>query len=355
MAPVHVLLAEESHSTGHYLAAAAKAVGFPVSLDSRGCELPAMGRGDLLFYVDPGPRRLPIGIDLVQCARAAYLIDVHQDLQSRIDLAPLFDVLFVAQRDYVDEFRRRGYLNTRWLPFGCDPGVHYVPGLTRDIDVGFVGKLGAAGTPRHALLTSVLPRFRTNEFRRFYKPTEMGEVYSRSKIVLNASINGDVNMRVFEAMAAGALLVTDRIGNGLADLFVEGEHYVGYSSGQEALDRVAYFLNNTSAREKIAQTGRALVWARHTYAHRWAELKAAARRNGEIGRGSMPALSPQEMRLAYARILETRRDPAGLLRLMKREGISLQLGAHLMRAIGRAINARVPITPNAIRARIKAR
>src|SRR6266581_7913405 len=121
MTRVHILLAEESHSTGYYFAAAAKAAGIPVSLDSRGRELPAIDREDLLLYVDPGPRRFPIGIDLVKCVKAAYLIDVHQDLQSRIDLAPLFDVLFIAQRDYVDEFRRRGHSNTQWLPLACDP------------------------------------------------------------------------------------------------------------------------------------------------------------------------------------------------------------------------------------------
>lgn len=355
MPRIHVLLAEESHSTGYYFVAAAKAAGIPVSLDSEGRELPAMDREDLLLYVDPGPRRLPIGIDHTQCVRAAYLIDVHLDLQSRLELAPLFDILFVAQRDYVDEFRRRGHLNTRWLPLACDPSIHHVPGLTRDIDVGFVGKLGARGTPRRALLSGVLPRFRTNDFRLFYKPTEMGKVYNRSKIVFNASISGDVNMRVFEALAAGALLVTDRIGNGLADLFVEGEHYVGYSSLPEALDRIGYYLRNTSDRERIALVGQALVFARHTYAHRWEEVKAAAMEATDTERESRPALSPSETRLIYARILETRRDPAGLVRLMQRDGTSLQLGAHLVRAIGRYINARVPITPNAIRARMKAR
>ena len=49
----------------------------------------------------------------------------------------------------------------------------------------------------------------------------MGRIYSESKIVLNASINGDLNMRVFEALTSGALLVTDRIENGLDTLFAQ--------------------------------------------------------------------------------------------------------------------------------------
>jgi hypothetical protein len=162
-------------------------------------------------------------------------------------------------------------------------------------------------------------------------------------------------MRVFEAMAAGALLVTDRIQNGLADLFVEGEHYVGYSSVHEALEQIASYLSNISERDRIAQAGQALVLARHTFAHRWAEVEAAATAGAETARTNVPTLSSTEATLACAKILEARRDPAGLVRLIRREGVSLPLGVHLVRALGRVINANVPITPNAIRAWIKSR
>ena len=48
------------------------------------------------------------------------------------------------------------------------------------------------------MLRAVLPQFATNDVSRSYNPQQMGEVYSRSKIVFNKSINGDLNMRFFE-------------------------------------------------------------------------------------------------------------------------------------------------------------
>jgi hypothetical protein len=93
----------------------------------------------------------------------------------------------------------------------------------------------------------------------------MGQVYSSSKIVFNKSIGGDVNMRVFEALAAGALLITDRIGNGLDHLLTEGVHYVGYDTVEEAVEQIDRYLADEPARARIADAGQALLQTRHTY------------------------------------------------------------------------------------------
>lgn len=63
---------------------------------------------------------------------------------------------------------------------------------------------------------------------------------------------------------------------------------------------------------------------------------------------NMSILSSRQMTLAYAKM-------RGLVKLMRRDGVNLPIGPHLIRAIGRAINARIPITRNAIRARMTAR
>ena len=51
----------------------------------------------------------------------------------------------------------------------------------------------------------------------------MARIYSASRIVFNRSIKDDVNMRVFEALASGSLLLTnDLAANGQAELFRDG-------------------------------------------------------------------------------------------------------------------------------------
>ena len=55
-------------------------------------------------------------------------------------------------------------------------------------------------------------------------PAEMFSIYQNSKIVFNYSFKNDVNMRIFEALGSGALLMTNRIvNNGIEDILNPGK------------------------------------------------------------------------------------------------------------------------------------
>jgi hypothetical protein len=230
---------------------------------------------DALIVIDPC-LSWPLALKKARCPVIGYLIDVHQQLEVRLAYARYFDHVFIAQPDYLSAFQGLPHPSVHWLPLACDPRVHFVPGLDRNIDVGFVGKMGYPGTPRFDTLTRVLAHFATNDTTQGYMPAEMGSVYSRSKIVFNKSINGDVNMRVFEALASGALLVTDRIGNGLEQIGTAGEHFVTYDTADEAIETIHHYLSNDSERESIARRGQAHVFAHHTYAQRLATMLQTA-------------------------------------------------------------------------------
>ena len=76
-------------------------------------------------------------------------------------------------------------------------------------------------------------------------------------------------MRVFEIMACGTFLLTNRIkDNGFDQLFEEGKHLVTYSSDRELLSLIKYYLENEKERENIAAQGHKLAVSRHTYFHR---------------------------------------------------------------------------------------
>jgi Glycosyl transferases group 1 len=222
---------------------------------------------DLLIVVDPCLTS-PLSLKKASCAVVGYLIDVHQGLQLRLAYARYFDHVFVAQSDYLLEFRSLGHPSVHALPLACDPNVHFVPDLVRDIDVGFVGKLGHKGSDRFVTLSRVLDQFATNDRRHSLTVKEMGAIYSRSKIVFNKSINGDLNMRFFEGLASGALLVTNRIGNGLNEIAKEGEHFVGYGTADEAIDKIEYYLSHDAEREAIGRRGQELAFSKHTMVQR---------------------------------------------------------------------------------------
>ena len=88
-------------------------------------------------------------------------------------------------------------------------------------------------------------------------------------MVFNRSILNDVNMRVFEAVACGSLLVTNDLAqNGLDELLRDGEHLVTYRDDDELIERVRCYLDNPDEREAIAERGMEEALARHTYRHR---------------------------------------------------------------------------------------
>ena len=94
--------------------------------------------------------------------------------------------------------------------------------------MSFVGTVAGSiiNTDRKAFLDA----FR-RECPLFVKSGDYVPVFNRSRLVLNQSAAGEVNFRVFQAMACGAALVTEDTGNGLCELFEPRARPVGLSPG----------------------------------------------------------------------------------------------------------------------------
>ena len=346
----YIFSADSEHTTARYFARAISELGGWRCIYLDKLFDPAILKpNDILMYVDPASD-WPLGLESVPCITVAYLIDVHQDITSRLQIANFFDLVFVAQKEYVKIFHQDGHSQTFWVPLACDSDVHNPLVANKLFDVGFVGNLGQRGTPRWSVLTEILPHFKTNDYQRYHSPREMGSVYGQSKIVFNASINGDVNMRVFEGMAAGAMLVTDRIKNGLNELFSEGIHYVGYESIDEAKEKIAYYLSHDSERDKIAQTGQREVLEHHTYLKRCETIMLHV----DAANKSAPArkMSRGQLGELYSRIFVTLRQPTRICAVCLHYGFSIPIIRQWCTAWARWFNARIPLTPNALRARM---
>jgi GT2 family glycosyltransferase/tetratricopeptide (TPR) repeat protein len=229
------------------------------------------GRYDLFLNVDDGLRyRLPAR--LRPCAWWA--IDTHLDPDWYLEKAPDFDFVFAAQRGGAELLRRAGVGSARWLPLACDPELHRRHEVEEVHDVCFVGHLFPG--PRSELVRLIERRYpRSFVGRRFFE--EMSRTYSASRIVFNRSIGDDVNMRVFEALACGSLLLTNDLhGSGQDELFRDGVHLATYRDPEEMLDKIAYYLARDDLRRRIAARGRELALAEHTYGHRMESILRAA-------------------------------------------------------------------------------
>jgi Glycosyl transferases group 1 len=358
----------DESSTAAYLRSAIGVYGdtvVQVGLHVPHHDLPAEERGleavegelDALLFVDPPGRFWPAGLAEVGCPTAAYLIDTHQNLGLRLAYAPFFDHIFVAQRDDVPTIRTAGYRQAEWLPLAAEPAFTHDPLAPRPLDVAFVGQTGQTGTLRYEVLRAVTATFKTNDIGRRYAPAEMADLYGQAKIVINASVGGDVNMRVFEAMVSGALLVTDRVSNGLDRIFTEGEHYVGYDSFPEAEAVIARYLDDDAGRTRIAATAQQHVLAQHTYLHRWMTIRSRLTAPEQPKR-ALASATPAARRRAYAQVCSQLGRP-DLVWHSTRPWLPRWDSPSNLRytalALGKMINRVVPITPNAVRARTRKR
>ena len=101
------------------------------------------------------------------------------------------------------------------------------------------------------------------------------EVFPHAEIVVNQTVKGDLNFRVFEAMMCGALLLTEKTENGLLEVFQDGHHLVTYTArdAHDAAEKVRALMENKPRMRAIAEAGRDEVLAKHTMHHRAEQLE----------------------------------------------------------------------------------
>lgn len=245
-----------------------------VTLDEVLARLPAGWTPDFILLGDDSRGLLVVGLEHAPCPTVMVSVDTHHHAWWHAELAAVHDVAFTAQRDLLPAFTVAA-AHTTWLPLWAPDDVEG-SAIERSLAATFVGTLDPARHPeRRPFLDAVAAAAPLQVVQ-----GEWRALYGASRIVLNQTVRGDLNFRVFEAMAGGALLVTEAIGNGLFDLFAEGRELVSYPRGDAdaAAGTIRHYLADERARRLIAETGRAAVRAAHCESHRAAVVLEAVRR-----------------------------------------------------------------------------
>jgi len=203
-----------------------------------------------------------------------------------------YDLILTSFPHFVPRLRAMG-VASEYFRIGFDPRVLELLGKVEpDVDASFVG-----GISRHhgkALpMLEHLARSTPIEFFGYgagnlsrsspIVARHHGEVWgldmyralARSRVTLNRHIdvaeNHANNMRLYEATGVGSLLLTDRKGN-LGELFEVGKEVVAYSSAEEAVEMIRYYIANPEEARTIARAGQARTLREHTYGRRMQEL-----------------------------------------------------------------------------------
>ena len=218
-----------------------------------------------------------------------------------------YDLMVCNFESILDTYRKRGRRSAYFTP-AHDPELDaYAAKADRPIDVLFVGVYSRHHMRRAAILETVAAlgdRYRVrfgldrsrmtrlaetplgllpgvHKYRRppairaMAQPPAFGRalytLMSHAKIVLNAAVDmaGDDrgNMRCWEALGAGALLVSDE-GN-YPEGMRNGETIVTYRTPGDAVDRIAHYLERPDEARSIASAGHAMIRERYSKRNQW--------------------------------------------------------------------------------------
>jgi hypothetical protein len=208
--------------------------------------------------------------------RALFWWDCFHHLQSvSIQLALVFDRVYVAERIESNYIRTIGYSNVEWLPGSYYPGIyHPIEGSSKVHSFGFIGQFDDTvirkGLTRKGLLDQLCSKyggFLTNNCRGVYT----NQIYNESKIMPERTIFANIGTRLFEVVGSGGFCLMNRYpcNNGLDELGVDGLHFVTYDeSSDDFFNKFEYYLKNDKERQTIAKSGQKYFLEKHTYKHR---------------------------------------------------------------------------------------
>jgi spore maturation protein CgeB len=231
--------------------------------------LPPGWNPDLFVWIDSNSGFLPTAIEKLNCPTVCLVYD-NDNFSWKLEKAGLYDKVLVQKKNQLKDFAAGKAV---WLPPAADLHTFNQFPFEKIYDISFIGQTTPLFyTERKQFLERLAARgFDLNFENNILE--EMALIYNRSKIIINYSFNGELNNRVFEAMATGSLLFTDRlpVESGLTDLFVDRQHLVIYN--EENLEELLnHYLNNSAEREVIAAQGRKEILKNHTYLKRVNEI-----------------------------------------------------------------------------------
>lgn len=214
---------------------------------------------------------LPRDLTLAPVPTVSLDIDSFGWTASRIRWSMLFDYVFVWHLSFVPLYQAAGHPKVFALPHAVDANLFSRDNskTARPLDLGWIGEFGYGHyARRRRIIESLATRFKMNDFRKRCTKEELAEVYRQSKIVVNVSRDdfpSEANMRCYEAMAGGALLITGMPTELTEWGFGEGRHFVGWRNEAEIPDLVDYYLHHEKEAAEISRTGQELTLSNFTF------------------------------------------------------------------------------------------
>lgn len=227
--------------------------------------LPVEQRPTLLIVRgDNTSSNVPRNLGALSCRKVLAVGDTHHHPGPirrllRYALSEPFDaVIFDYTRQHAHFFVEAGLSSVYWLPAFNVSRINLPAHVRRDVAMTFIGNVGSRH-PRRVKLFEALMRAGLPLQVIKAEASRARMIHARSRISLNCSLNGDLNLRVFEVLASRGMLLTDRLGPqaGLDLLLAEGQHTVMYDSAEDCVAHSRTLLKDPALADRIAEAGHA--------------------------------------------------------------------------------------------------
>jgi spore maturation protein CgeB len=225
----------------------------------------------------------------VPAPKIAWWVEPESQMAKMPELSKSYEWYFCFSRHGLSLLQDAGIKHCSYLSHAVDRASFYpISGAPKRWDVAFVGKHSAH---REAMIMAALsvtdrvavygPRWlgaclRNPKLLKAYRGSacygaQLNYLYSSSKTVLNViahqqqgSISSGINMRPYEVLASGSLLISDEYQETESGL-VSGENCVFYQSAEELKFQLQDLLANPKRLEGIANAGHRFLADQFSY------------------------------------------------------------------------------------------
>jgi hypothetical protein len=191
--------------------------------------------------------------------------DDPQNFERNYPKANRFHYTITPDKVSAEEYRNTG-INADWVPHWADTIVQFPMNL--DAKYVAVTSRGRGGSAFLDYLTDWAEGAIGNQ--NGMGAEEHTKFLNKGLMVIQNSRWKEITRRIFEAMACGKMVLTDRLdeSTGLSDMFIDGEDIIYYDEMFDCIEKINYYNENEEERERIAYNGMAKVIANHTQIQR---------------------------------------------------------------------------------------
>lgn len=223
---------------------------------------------DILVVADKSLPPPVLGMETFPCLTVFYSVDAHIHSWHPV-YAQGFDACLVSLKDKLKDFTGP-YLKPEhiwWSPPFAKKDDVPVSDMLKKWDCLFVGSINNELMPKRSrFLADLATKIPSLEIRQ----GNYRELFPQAKVLINQAERDDMNFRIFEAMGTGSCLVSPRLGHGLPDMFIDGEHLVLYSPNDagDAAYKIQFLLDHPEITEHIGKEAVKVIDSAHRAIHR---------------------------------------------------------------------------------------